>query len=38
MMVIKIISGNLKDKNIQMCCEYCNCVYELEIRDDFRIN
>lgn len=36
--MIKIISGNLKDKNIQMCCKCCNCVYELETRDDFKIN
>lgn len=38
MIAIKIISGNLKDKNIQMQCRCCNCVYELESRDDFKIN
>lgn len=38
MITIKIISGNLKDKNIQIHCECCNCVYELETKDDFRIN
>lgn len=35
---MKIISGNLKDKNIQINCECCHCTYEIESREDFRIH
>lgn len=35
---MKIISGNLKDKNIQINCESCHCTYEIESREDFRIH
>lgn len=38
MITIKIISGNLKDKNIQINCECCHCTYEIESRDDFEIH
>ena len=38
MITIKIIAGDLKEKNIQMRCECCNCVYELETRNDFKIH
>lgn len=39
MRTIKIISGNLlNEKNIQINCPCCNCTYEIESRDDFRIN
>ena len=34
---MKIISGNLKGENIQFNCHCCNCVYEIESRDDFDI-
>lgn len=34
---MKIISGNLKDKNIQINCECCHCTYEIESREDFDI-
>lgn len=37
MKTIKIISGNLKKKNIQINCECCHCTYEIESREDFRI-
>lgn len=35
---MKIISGNLKNKNIQINCECCNCTFELESREDFEIH
>lgn len=35
---MKIISGNLKNKNIQINCECCKCTYELESREDFEIH
>lgn len=35
---MKIISGNLKDKNIQINCECCHCTYEIESREDFKIH
>ena len=35
---MKIISGNLKGENIQFNCNCCNCTYELESREDFKIN
>ena len=35
---MKIIAGNLKADNIQIHCEACSCVYELESRDDFDIH
>lgn len=38
MIIIKIISGNLKKKNIQINCQCCNCVYEIESRKDFTIH
>ena len=38
MITIKIIAEDLKDKNIRMHCDCCNCVYELETRDDFKIH
>lgn len=34
---MKIISGNLKAKNIQINCRCCNACYELENQDDFEI-
>ena len=33
---MKIISAGLKDKNIRMQCECCQCVFELESREDFK--
>lgn len=35
---MKILSGNLKDKNINFNCKRCNANFELESRDDFYIN
>ena len=35
---MKIISGNLKGENIQFNCTCCNCTYEIESREDFRIH
>lgn len=35
---MKIISGNLKGENIQINCTCCNCTYEIESREDFRIH
>ena len=38
MKTIKIISGNLREKNIQVNCQCCNCTYEIESKDDFTIH
>ena len=35
---MKIISGNLKGENIQFNCICCNCTYEIESREDFKIH
>ena len=34
---MKIVAGNLFSKNIQFVCERCNCVYEVESKDDWSI-
>ena len=34
---MKILSGNLKDKDIHFNCERCNANFILESRDDFYI-
>lgn len=31
---MKIIAGNYFGKNIQFVCRSCNCVYEVESKDD----
>lgn len=38
MITVKIIAGDLRGKNIQIHCECCSCVYELESREDFTIS
>lgn len=35
---MRVISGNLKEKNIQINCEYCHCTYEIESREDFKVH
>lgn len=35
---MKILSGNLKDKDINFNCERCNANFILESRDDFYIH
>lgn len=35
---MKIISGDLKAKNINMSCRYCNCNFEIEGREDFIVH
>lgn len=35
---MKIIAGNYFAKNIQFVCECCNCVYEVESKEDWTIN
>lgn len=35
---MKILSGNLKDKDINISCKYCNANFNLESKDDFYIN
>lgn len=35
---MKIISAGPKDKNMRMQCECCQCVFELESREDFKID
>lgn len=35
---MKILFGNLKDKNINISCKYCNANFNLESKDDFYIN
>ena len=34
---MKIIAGNYFGKNIQFVCKCCNCVYEVESKDDWNI-
>lgn len=34
---MKIIAGNYFGKNIQFVCRSCNCVYEVESKDDWNI-
>ena len=34
---MKIIAGNYFGKNIQFVCRCCNCVYEVESKDDWNI-
>lgn len=34
---MKIIAGNYFEKNIQFVCKCCNCVFEVESRDDWEI-
>lgn len=31
---MKIIAGNYYGKNIQFVWKHCNCVYEVETKDD----
>ena len=35
---MKIIAGNCFGKNIQFVCKYCNCVYEIESKNDWEIH
>lgn len=35
---MKIIAGNYYGKNIQFVCKRCNCVYEVESKDDWTID
>ena len=35
---MKILSGNLKDKDINFNCTRCNANFNLESKDDFHIN
>ena len=35
---MKILSGNLKDKDINISCKCCNANFNLESKDDFNIN
>lgn len=35
---MKILSGNLKDKDINFNCKCCNANFNLESKDDFYIN
>lgn len=35
---MKIIAGNYYGKNIQFVCKHCNCVYEVETKDDWTID
>lgn len=35
---MKIIHDGLYGKNIQFTCKCCGCVYEVESRDDWKIN
>lgn len=35
---MKIIAGNYYGKNIQFVCKRCNCVYEVESKDDWAVN
>ena len=34
---MKIIAGSYFGKNIQFVCRCCNCVYEVESKDDWNI-
>ena len=34
---MKIVAGNSFGKNIQFVCERCNCVYEVESKDDWSV-
>lgn len=34
---MKIVAGNYFGKNIQFVCRCCNCVYEVESKDDWNI-
>ena len=34
---MKIIAGNYFGQNIQFVCECCNCIYEIESKDDWDI-
>ena len=34
---MKIIAGDYFGKNIQFVCRCCNCVYEVESKDDWNI-
>lgn len=35
---MKILSGNLKDKDINFTCKCCNANFNLESKDDFNIH
>lgn len=35
---MKILSGNLKDKDINITCKCCNANFNLESKDDFDIH
>lgn len=35
---MRIIAKGYYDKNIQFVCKRCNCVYEIESKDDWTIN
>ena len=35
---MKTIAGNYFGTNIQFVCRYCNCVFEVESRSDWKIN
>lgn len=34
---MKIVAGNYFGKNIQFVCRCCNCVYEVESKDDWNV-
>ncbi len=34
---MKIIAGNYFGNNIQFVCRCCNCVYEVESKDDWKV-
>lgn len=34
---MKIVAGDYFGKNIQFVCRYCNCVYEVESKDDWNV-
>lgn len=34
---MKIVAGNSFGENIQFVCERCNCIYEVESKDDWNV-
>lgn len=34
---MKIVAGDYFGKNIQFVCRCCNCVYEVESKDDWNV-